>query len=118
MAHGFQGVGFVKVGGAGTTSFDVLVVPAVLEPDDEHARSARSVHGGFNVLDHRLRGGDVKPGQIQIPAFTGIGVLHIHHDQRAALHVKGNGFRASVEGRHYATSFVTAGMWARHCISG
>jgi hypothetical protein len=31
---------------------------------------------------------------------------------------EGDGFRASVKRRHYATSFVTAGMWARHCISG
>ena len=118
FTHGFQGVRLVEVGRAGAAGLDVLVIPAVLEPDDEHARGARGGDGGFNVLNHRPGGGDVEPRQIQIAALAGVGVLHVHHDQRALLRREGDGFRACVKGRHYATSFVTAGMWARHCISG
>ena len=118
FAHGFQGVRFMEIGRSRATGLHILIVPAVLEPDDQHARSTRGAHGGFDILNHRLRGRDVEPGQIQIPAFTGIGVLHIHHNQGALVRRKGDGFRTCCKRGHYATSFVMAGMWARHCISG
>ena len=118
FAHDFQGVRFVKIGRAGATGFHVLIVPAVLKPDDEHPGGACGGDGGFDVLNHRPGGGDVKPRQIQITAGAGVGVLHIHHNQRALRCRKGDGFRTGIKGCHYATSLVMAGMWARHCISG
>jgi hypothetical protein len=55
--------------------------------DDQYVEAggpgSPNFHKSNAVLDHRPCGGDVEPRQIQITALAGIGVLHVHHDQRA-----------------------------------
>jgi hypothetical protein len=52
------------------TGFHVLLIPAILEPDNEHARVARGGNGGLNLLNHRRGGGDIKPCEVEIPPFV------------------------------------------------
>ena len=117
-AHGLQGVRFVVVRRPRATGFHILLVPAVLEPDDRHSGGASRGDGGFNVVDNRPGGGDVKSGEVEIPSLAGIGVLHIDDDQRAVLRREGQGFRTGGKRNHQATSRVTVAIWSRQRISG
>ena len=65
LTHRFQRVGFVIVRRARAAGFNILVIPAILEPDNQHTRGG---DGGINIVDNRPGSGDVKAGEIQITA--------------------------------------------------
>ena len=94
----------MKIRRTGAAGLHVLVVPAVLEPDNQHPGGARGGHGDVDIVDNRAGGGNIKSGEVEIAALAGVGVLHIDNDQRALLRRKGQGFRASGQGNHQATS--------------
>lgn len=68
LTHRFQRVGFVIVRRARAAGFNILVIPAILEPDNQHTRGASGGDGGINIVDNRPGSGDVKAGEIQITA--------------------------------------------------
>ncbi len=61
--------------------------------DDQYVEAGGP--GEVDIVDNRSGGGNVKSGEVEIPALAGVGVLHIDDDQRALLRREGQGFRAS-----------------------
>ena len=122
LAHGLQRVGLPPVGRARAAGLDIVAVPAVLEEDDRHAGGARRLdqpRAIFSITARRAA--DVEPGQVEIAAGRGVGVLHVDHDQRRLGRIERQGLRARrqgdarrIVGGNVATGLVIQRLSRRH----
>src|SRR6202012_4478956 len=79
-AHRLQGVGLVPVGRAGAAGLDIGGGPSRREEANLNAGRAVRLENRLDVVHGASGPGDVEPGQVEVPASRGVGVLHVDHD--------------------------------------
>ena len=93
VAHGLQRIGLPPVGRSFAAGLDIVAIPAVLEENHGDARRPRRLDRHGDLVDRGGGPADVEAGDVQVAAGGGVGILHVHHDQRRGGGIDGQVLR-------------------------
>jgi len=106
----------VKIRRTGATRFDIICVPALLEIDHGHARSARRLQHLGRLRNDVGRARNIEASYVEIAAGGGIGILHVDDDNRRLVDGDADRLGSRRQGDDaVAVKIASDAHFTRHC---